>query len=130
MTRILMIIFLLAVPALGDRCRAQGATDGQAAHADVPITIDLGRVTPFAAVLRIARENRIALGIVVGARPRLCSENPSMRIDAPDVKQALTQALSGTGYTISAEGSVYVLTAPDPSEKETKLLNYRFQRFT
>lgn len=78
----------------------------------------------------MASANKIPLGIVLGAMPRLCDRKLSFNIKADSVESALSQALQGTGYVVSQQDHVYVLMPPDATLHELSLLDYRFDRFS
>jgi hypothetical protein len=86
--------------------------------------------TPLKSIIRMSIENRIPLGIVFGASPLLCADRPTINIKAISVSDAFSQALAGTGYKVANENNVYVLTGPDMTSHEMKLLNYRFEKFS
>jgi len=113
-------------------CTAQNAgyENGQAVPDSHPIELLASEITPLAAVLRIGMEHRIPLGVIMGAHPILCGEKRSFAIRALDFKDALYQAVAGTGYKVIFESDVYVLEPPDPTTHETKLLSYHFDRFS
>lgn len=124
-------IFLLAYVSLpwgsGQLQSAEG--DSNTAQ-DGPIKLTFSQTTPLKAILRIAMERKVSLGIVFGARPFLCMDKSDLQIDARDARGALDQILVGSGYEVSVENGVYVLRAADITPHESSLLNYRFDRFS
>src|SRR5579859_6139834 len=130
MKDICLIVGFLAASILCGTCQLQSAGPEHSSHEDGPVALTLGEVTPLRAVLRIASENKIALGIVFGTHPLLCSQERSMKINATHFKEAFSDALAGTGYTVAREGGTYVLMAPDATEHEAKLLNFTFDQFS
>jgi hypothetical protein len=125
----LVVSFAFAVVSF---CTAQNAENGsrQATVPSRPVELRASKITPLAAVLRMGIELKIPLGLIMGSRPVLCGEKHSLAIKSVNFKDALTQALTGTGYKVALENDVYVLEPPDPTTHETKLLNFRFERFS
>src|ERR1035437_7734826 len=130
MTRVFLLMSLLAASTFGATSQVQSTTNDQTSHTDGPVALTLNNLTTLRAVLRIAEENKIPLGIVLGTHPLLCTEQGSVNINAKSFKEAFSQIVEGTGYTTTIEGGVYVLTAPDVTEHEAKVLNFRFDRFS
>lgn len=110
--------------------QVNSAPNSPSLHEEGPLVLNLGRVTPFKAIIQIAENKLIPLGIVLGPHPLLCSQERPISVVAATVKEAFSQALVGTGYSASIEGNAYVITAPDATQDETKLLNFRFETFT
>jgi hypothetical protein len=124
------IASLLVACALFVAGQTPGATSEPVSQGEVPVVLTLSDATPFGAILRIAKGNRVPLGIIGGERPALCAEQKSIRIQASNFHQAFKQALVDTGYTVAFENGAYVLTGPDVTEREAKILHFRFDRFT
>jgi hypothetical protein len=131
MLRISLLIALLAASSSYGTIEDQQAAPTPDKHdPQAPVELTLGNAKPLNAVLRIAQENRIPIGIVFGNRPLLCSEERPTSIHAKTLLEAFSQAIAGTGYTAIRDGEAYVLIAPDATVHEQQVLNYRFDRFS
>jgi hypothetical protein len=124
------IIGLLATSGFWGAHQIQCATGEQIAQGSGSVVIRDVRSTPLEVVLRISVENRLPLGIVFGTQPLLCAERATVNISAANFSDALSQAVAGTGYKVTIENNVYKLTGPDTTSHDTKLLDYRFERFS
>lgn len=95
-----------------------------------PISFVDHRVTALNALARVASENRIPTGLILGAEPKLCAIEKDIRVRAVDPLDAFEQILTGTGYTVNREENVLVVKPPDPTPHEQHLLDFRFERFS
>ena len=131
MKRISLICLTMLVAASSGKARAQadGASEG-AATKPVSVTFRRESVTPLSALLSIALQHDVPLGIIFGEKPLLCEEPRSLDIKGLSLQDAFAAAVSGTGYTVSMVQKVYVLRAPDTTEHENSILNHRFDRFS
>ncbi|MFP5235375.1 MAG: hypothetical protein ACLGSD_05700 [Acidobacteriota bacterium] len=124
--RALLVVLLAGAASLG----AQATPGGKArTYRDLPVTLSASKLTPLQAILRIAAENRIPLGIVVGTRPSLCGSHNDFNIHEAGAWDAFEEVVAGTGYEVTFEDNVFVIRAPDTTEHEVDLLHHRFERF-
>ncbi len=97
---------------------------------DSSISLELQKSPTLTAILRLASEQKAPLGIIYGASPALCSAPKRISIRASNLEEAFSQVLTGTGYKVSVENGVYIISAPDVTDKERNVLNFRFDRFS
>lgn len=94
MPRILSVVTVLSALLACGNVRAQQAPTQKIGHPVVnqPVELSLGKFTPLRAVLQIAAQYKIPLGIVFGIRPLLCSQaRPTTTIRAANFLDALSQ---------------------------------------
>src|SRR5580692_6923420 len=118
------IIFVACIQAMG---RAESTSTDPS---DSKVDMTFGRISPLKAVVEIAKQKRIPLGIVVGSRSTLCAEKPSIRINSATLREAFSQATEGTGYMVTRDDDVYVLMPRDVSQREMSILAFQFDRFS
>jgi hypothetical protein len=95
-----------------------------------PVVYIFSGATPLEVILKIATEQKVALGIVFGPQSILCSNQHPINVRASSLEQALSEAVSTTGYSLTRENGVFALTAPDTTAEEARMLDYRFDRFS
>jgi hypothetical protein len=124
------ILGFLAIAGFWSAHQVRCAADERATREEGPVVLTDTSRTALNTVLKISLENRIPLGIIFGTQPLLCAERAPGQIRAANFSDAFSQAIAGTGYTVTVENNVYVLTGPDTTPHEMSLLNYRFERFS
>lgn len=102
----------------------------QVADKEGRVTYESGPATPLSLVLAIGIGNSAPLGLVLGKEPLLCERSRPIKLQNATIQEALTVAVEGTGYTVSLQNGVYVITAPDVTEHEALLLGHRFPWFS
>ena len=125
-----LIASVFAVSAICAAGQVTVPANAPVLQGDVPVALEMANAMPFEVILRIAKENSVPLGIVIGVHPALCVRQKSIRIHASNFQGAFKQALANTGYTTAFGNGAYVLTAPDITAREAKILHFRFERFT
>ncbi len=95
-----MQIYLVWAVVLASSCsvafQVGNSQDSVGHQAGAPITFKANNTSPLRAIVQIARDNRLPMGIILGSAPVLCTERPATEINAPDAKTALEQALTDT----------------------------------
>lgn len=94
------------------------------------ITYSSTQSNPLSSLIAIASAHQIPLGLILGQKPLLCAAPRSVNVHDADALIVLAEVVKGTGYTISLENGVYIVTAPDVSERQKVILSHRFSSFT
>jgi len=121
---LLWIVGVLAPPVC-----AQTAPAPRASNQDLPVSLNASKITPLQGILRIAAENRIPVGIVLGTHPLLCGSRKDFNIREAGAWDAFEEVVAGTGYEVTFEDGVFVIRAPDTTAHELELLDHQFGRF-
>ena len=122
------VLLTLITPPVGNQYRIE--TGAQAGQAEGRIILTASHMSPLRAVLQLATENKLPLGISFGPQPLLCAKEHSFSINAGTIREAIAQSLVGTGYSVELKDGVFVLSAPDITIHERTLLDYRFDKFS
>lgn len=123
-------VLLVVLGSLVAPVRAQTAPAPKAAsYQDLPVSLSGSKMTPLQGILRIAAQNRIPVGIVVGMHPLLCGSREDFNIREAGAWDAFEEVVAGTGYEVTFEDNVFVIRAPDTTAHELDLLDHQFDRF-
>ena len=128
--RITLICLTMIVAASSGKARAQadGTPEG-AATKPVSVTFRRESVTPLSALLSVALQYDVPLGLILGKEPTLCRSLRDFDIRDSGIRESLDSVVQGTGYVVSSENGVFDVIAPDLTAHEKYLLNHRFQWF-
>ena len=112
-------------------CEAQGEYDPVlVANPERMVTIECLQATALEVIQSAARQARMPMGLVLGRDGQALSrDRRPYDLRNVSVKEAMAQALQGTGYTMRKEDGVLVLEAGDVTARQTELLAQRIPEF-
>lgn len=94
------------------------------------VTFQCERAAPMDLIRAVGEQTRDPIGVVLGEDPDALSRpTRSYDVRAMDAKDALVEAIQGTGYSLEGKNGVMELIAPDVTQRQEELLTHRFSSF-
>ena len=94
------------------------------------VSFNCMQATPFDLIKAVGYQTRLPIGIVVGADPDvLFKPLENYHLTQVDASAALAEAVKNTGFSVTEEHGVFILTASDLTPHQRSLLNHQFSNF-
>lgn len=95
------------------------------ANPEQVVSFHCNDATPLDLIHAAAYQTRVPMGVMLGRDPsRLARARRSYNLDRVSVREALREAIQGTGYVVEEDGEVLVLMAGDVTERQKGLLHH------